>query len=33
MALLFVLVTATYLYLNIDYLITLWYDIHNLTTL
>ena len=29
MALLFALVTATYLCLNIDYRITLWYDIHN----
>lgn len=29
MALLFALVTATYLYLNIDYRIALWYDIHN----
>lgn len=29
MALLFALVTVTYLHLNIDYRITLWYDIHN----
>ena len=33
MALLFALVMATYLCLNIDYRTALWYGIHNLTIL